>query len=168
MVVETKTSHALFASASMGEGLRAVIRFQTVPRATIGSPLTKPRLSATPALGATSVPSCPRINLIHFAAGVDASDGPLASPTQGDPRRGPGQCPTLLHPAAPSSRIDHRPHQAGSRAWTALFTLAGLGAAFVYKPEFRTAPARSTNSAISANSARSTVLMFRFVGFAGN
>ena len=31
-----------------------------------------------------------------------------------------------------------------TRVWTALFTLAGLGAAFVYKPEFLTLYLRTT------------------------
>ena len=35
-----------------------------------------------------------------------------------------------------------------TRLWTALFTLAGLGAAFVYKPEWLTLYLRTTMTAI--------------------
>lgn len=40
-----------------------------------------------------------------------------------------------------------------SRAWTALFTLAGLGAAFVYKPELLTFYLRTTMRAIETGTA---------------
>jgi hypothetical protein len=40
-----------------------------------------------------------------------------------------------------------------SRAWTALFTLAGLGAAFVYKPELLTLYLRTTMTAIETGTA---------------
>ena len=40
-----------------------------------------------------------------------------------------------------------------TRLWTALFTLAGLGAAFVYKPEWLTLYLRTTMTAIEAGAA---------------
>jgi hypothetical protein len=40
-----------------------------------------------------------------------------------------------------------------TRLWTALFTLAGLGAAFVYKPEWLTLYLRTTMTAIETGAA---------------
>jgi|SRR5664279_4551767 hypothetical protein len=40
-----------------------------------------------------------------------------------------------------------------TRVWTALFTLASLGAAFVYKPEFLTLYLRTTMTAIETGTA---------------
>jgi hypothetical protein len=40
-----------------------------------------------------------------------------------------------------------------TRVWTALFTLAGLGVAFVYKPEFLTLYLRTTMTAIESGTA---------------
>src|ERR1700737_1212900 len=40
-----------------------------------------------------------------------------------------------------------------TRVWTALFTLAGLGVAFVYKPEFLTLYLRTTMTAIETGTA---------------
>lgn len=40
-----------------------------------------------------------------------------------------------------------------TRLWTALFTLAGLGAAFVYKPDWLTLYLRTTMTAIETGAA---------------